>query len=545
MIQLNNNIENIKEGSILDIAYKRMLAGLNEASQYSPIDYSSSEYLKKNTLPDGSIEYVADTDKINSDSKLYSDIATKNAAYMFANAISGGINEGKDGSGKFVSINGDTMAGKLSTLYGFSAGYDGKEILNVTQIKSDTETKNIVTVSGELHLDSKGFFVGEKNILSYNSDVLSISGDSITFIGKSTFDDGIKVGKLSIDKTGISIDGNVYYHSGNSNNGYVDWSMKNGSINGSLSVSGITTLGGTLTSLYGVKMGYNGKSFVFVNDGVLSVSGNIDISGSYKIDGGDIISKKNDDVLSFSANGKIMNLGENTKSIALQSNICNDKNDTVIVSKSGDGCFLNSFQAGSSLGDVLIYTYKGTTDSGIVIPKLLTFGDKVGASLFGSNGNITFSSLFNKENIYSTIGYKESESLYKPANRVSSSLNIDTNSDFIVSTKPFGSKVPIEIVGTKTRLLDGQLFFNDSIYLQGLSDGIKHYGNTYITGSIGTQVFSSGFAGSGWRIFTNGTTGNTNATFDELTIRKKMRVYVHEVFWVSDSCEGDTVEEIL
>ena len=48
-------------------------------------------------------------------------------------------------------------------------------------------------------------------------------------------------------------------------------------------------------------------------------------------------------------------------------------------------------------------------------------------------------------------------------------------------------------------------------------------------------------------------TGNISATFDELTIRKKMRIYELEVqkqsvtngsLWVSDACSGDIVEEI-
>ena len=50
------------------------------------------------------------------------------------------------------------------------------------------------------------------------------------------------------------------------------------------------------------------------------------------------------------------------------------------------------------------------------------------------------------------------------------------------------------------------------------------------------------------------TTGNATATFDELVIRKKMRVYELEVqkdsstngsLWISDSCSGDIVEKIV
>ena len=85
------------------------------------------------------------------------------------------------------------------------------------------------------------------------------------------------------------------------------------------------------------------------------------------------------------------------------------------------------------------------------------------------------------------------------------------------------------------------------------TDGVKHFGNAYFIDSLGSERFSSGFAGYGWTILKNLTTGNIAATFDELTIRKKMRIYELEVqknsvtngaLWVSDSCSGDSVFKI-
>ena len=87
-----------------------------------------------------------------------------------------------------------------------------------------------------------------------------------------------------------------------------------------------------------------------------------------------------------------------------------------------------------------------------------------------------------------------------------------------------------------------------------MSDGVKYYGNAYIVNNIGSVEFSSGFAGSGWQIYQNLLTGNISATFDELTVRKKMRIYELEVqkqsvtngsLWVSDACSGDLVEEVV
>mgnify|MGYP003623876032 FL=1 len=70
---------------------------------------------------------------------------------------------------------------------------------------------------------------------------------------------------------------------------------------------------------------------------------------------------------------------------------------------------------------------------------------------------------------------------------------------------------------------------------------------------VSSEFFSSGFAGSGWAIHRNKTTGNTTVTIDELTVRKRMRVYELEVqktsatngaLWISDSFSGDVVEKV-
>ena len=85
------------------------------------------------------------------------------------------------------------------------------------------------------------------------------------------------------------------------------------------------------------------------------------------------------------------------------------------------------------------------------------------------------------------------------------------------------------------------------------ADGIKHYGNSYYGGTLSSEFFSAGFAGSGWAIQANRTTGNVTATFDEVVARKKFRAYEFEVkklsatngsLWISDSCSGDSVEKI-
>ena len=102
-------------------------------------------------------------------------------------------------------------------------------------------------------------------------------------------------------------------------------------------------------------------------------------------------------------------------------------------------------------------------------------------------------------------------------------------------------------------MTDGVLYFTEELRLQAVSGGIKHYGDDLFTGSLSSEFFSSGFAGSGWAIRQNRTTGNVTATFDEVVARRKLRAYEFEVrkisaangsLWVSDSCSGDTVEKL-
>ena len=102
-------------------------------------------------------------------------------------------------------------------------------------------------------------------------------------------------------------------------------------------------------------------------------------------------------------------------------------------------------------------------------------------------------------------------------------------------------------------MTDGALYFTEEVRLQAVAGGVKHHGDSLFTGSLSSEFFSSGFAGSGWAVRTNRTTGNVTATFDEVVARRKFRAYEFEVrkvsatngsLWVSDSCSGDTVEKL-
>lgn len=83
--------------------------------------------------------------------------------------------------------------------------------------------------------------------------------------------------------------------------------------------------------------------------------------------------------------------------------------------------------------------------------------------------------------------------------------------------------------------------------------GVKHSGQALFTEGIFSERVSSGLAGLGWAVLRNATMGAVTATFDEVVIRRRMRVYELEVeriratdgaLWISDSCSGDSVVQV-
>lgn len=345
---------------------------------------------------------------------------------------------------------------------------------------------------------------------------------------------------------------------------------------GKLNLGGNVDVSGILTAVNGFSLGIGGNVVlqpIEIKDSNNNVTarmlhsfGNIDLEAGcgIMVDGKYIIDNSSSQYVTISAPGKTLNIGGGTTSgISLQSDLYNDNHDYKIISKYGDGSFLNSFEAGYSRSVALIKTYKtSNSDLGVVIPKTLRFGTISGPSLYSDNGIITLKTDFSYLNSSSTtvkaskiiqIQYGLSNSMYAVLNKDCFDLNIITDADFLVSNKPIEGKNSIGISGSKTRITDNQLFFNDGIYMIALSDGIKHYGNSYFNGNIGSVTYSSGFSGSGWRIDKNELTGNITGTFDEVVIRKKLRAYEYEVqkssvtngsLWISDSCIGDTVTEL-
>jgi hypothetical protein len=352
--------------------------------------------------------------------------------------------------------------------------------------------------------------------------------------------------------------------------------MRNGTVAGSLSVKGSSAFESKASFNSGISVSVDETPVLSITDaGTTKIIGDLLLTngGGIKLDDNYVISVKNNKVVSFSAANRTLNLGDNdTVQINLQADMYDDDGEYKLVSKFGDGYFPNSFKAGHYLSVSLIETYKNTSDSngvavdaGIIIGRYLRFGSDSGPGLHTVDSLLTFeapykynavvnnASTWVTKTLSTSVGYEESESLYASLVGNPASLNFKTDADFYVFDKPVEGKISIGIAKSKTKLTDNQLFFDDAIYWQGITDGVKFYGNGYFVDDIGSVSFSSGFAGSGWKILTNKLTGNVSATFDELTVRKKMRVYELEVqkqtstngsLWVSDACSGDTAEEI-
>lgn len=579
MATLNENIAKIEKGSTLETLYNRLLIGFKSSQEESVPDYTSSDYVVETTDEDGVLTYTADEAKINASIAEYKEITMKNAAYLLASCFADVNNSGEGSGGNeggsgnlFVAITGDSMTGKLNALYGFSSGDNGVKILEVYQTPEENaeDRKNIVSIDGELHLNPHGLYINGWNVISYDNDILSFDAKHIALNGDVECLGSITLGDVVISSDGINVGDKEFYHSGNSNKEDVDWTMKDGTVAGNLLVKGTSELQSTVTALGGVILGFDKNPVLSINEGrAVKLQGDFNIiAGGIQLDGDYIIHAKNPKVVSFSAPNRALNLGDDgTEKINLQADVYDDDGEYRMLSKFGDAYFPNSFKAGHLLGNVLIETYKNNTeDAGVVLSRYLRFNNSGGPGFYSDGDSVFFESPFRynvtadddttqiTEYRTTSLGYKESSSLYAPLNRKSASLVFNTTADFYVFDKPLEGKNSIGIAESKTRLLANQLFFGDSVYWLAIADGVKHYGNAYMVNDIGSVEFSSGFAGSGWRIYKNQLTGNISATFDELTIRKKMRVYELEVqkqsvtngsLWVSDACSGDLVEEVL
>lgn len=497
-------------------------------------------------------------------------IRLHNTAYNFASAIASGVTSEGGGEGflGYLKKTGGDMTGLLRANNGFEAGIGNSRVLQVYNESGVTG----VRIAGELRAGGSSFYLGDKQVFRYDkvNDRVTIDGTNIDMGSATVCSEGkFIVGEsedngISISASGVLIKGNPVYHRGNANLATVNWKMQDGYVAGNLDVAGVTTMSDRLVAEHGVALGDGGKSLLSINRDNIDIDGFLSFNTGYgvRIDGIPVFVRSGEKDIQIGAVGGDLLLGSGfTNKIRLLAGIADVDGDNLLITKYGGAYFPDSLTVRHNYGDTLLSSYRvDNSDEGMIIYQKLRFGNRYGGYLSGAEDGIVFSSRVEhvtpdppaREFVtyHTRFGYRASNSVYKPLNRFSDTLFISTDADFVCYDKPLEAKGHVGIDGSFTRMAKGKLFFTNEIYLSSSTDGIKHYGNAYFLGSISSERFSSGMAGSGWGILHNQTTGNVTATFDEITIRKKMRVYELEVqknaatngaLWVSDACQGDTV----
>lgn len=512
-------------------------------------------------------------------------VRLKNSAYSFASAIAGSVAGGGSGGEDggilldYLKKSGGDMTGLLRANYGLEAGIGNTRILTTYEEHRINEAGEIVAtdygvdISGQLRVSGFGFYLGDQRVLSYDDGcatalfeasqlhfrVSRIQSDSEWIFGES------REKGILISPTLLQVEGKDVYHAGNANLGTVDWSMLNASVGGVLEVVGNTILSGKLHALYGVYLGKEGKTIAQFSNREMALNGYLSFSAGYGIKIGEIpvLFRTGEQEIQLGAiGGDLLLGGEYTTKVRLLSGLSDVNGDYVLVSSYGDAYFPGSLTVRHNRGADLLSSYRmDTNNEGIILHKRLRFTSAEGAYLTGDLNGISFCSdvVQDKEDerivqpCCSCMGHALSSSFYRPQNRNSYTLYISTDTDFMNVGVPFEAKGHIGIDGSSTRLTDGALFFSEESRLQAITGGMKHYGNSVFRGSLSSELFSSGFSGSGWGIMLNRTIGGVTATFDEIVTRRKFRAYEFEVMktsitngslWVSDACCGDSVEKL-
>ena len=501
-------------------------------------------------------------------------IRLRNTAYGFADAIAGAVEGGGFGGGgvliDYLKKSGGDMLGMLRANYGFEAGTGNTRLIETYYEDERYGTR----LYGDVHIGGESLYIGGRQLLRYNSvtgsatvdaEIIDLAGATMKSRGEIVFGPD-KANGVFISTSTIQIKGHDVWHKGNANLPTVDWSMQNASVSDSLTVAKNATIGGLFRALNGFELGFNGVPLLIAAKETLSANAFLSFGSGYgvKIGGVPVLIRVGDGDIQLSSSSADLLLGsESTNKIRLFAGISDIDGDNILLTKYGAAYFPDSLKVRHNYGDELLSSYRvDSDDEGMIIHKRLRFGMDKGAMLYGDKDGITFSSLSEhgkvNQNLYivckTLFSHRPSTSFYKPLNRDSDSLFITTDADFITFGKPVEAAGHIGIDGSSTRLTANALYFGNESYLLSIEGGIKHCGNAVFLDSLSSEYFASGFAGAGWAIIRNRTTGNVSATFDELTIRKKMRIYELEVqkssatngsLWVSDSCSGDTVEKLI
>lgn len=511
-------------------------------------------------------------------------IRLRNTAYGFAEAVAGGVaGEGGVTDGGVLSAylkrSGGQMSGLLGADYGFTAGIDNRRVLEVfCSPVSDSQSQLTgydygVRILGDLKVEGVNLYFGGQQFITYIGNLgtmfirypkMDFSSSSIRCLGEMYF--GVdKTSGAYLSTSALRFGGHDVYHAGNAGHAGADWVMKDATVAGVLTVDGSVTLKGSLAALHGVALGYGGNTLLSIAGDTVGLWADLDMRGSHAIrfGGHPSLSLSGTNRLQISAPGGDLLLGaESTPHVRLLSPLSDEQGTRTLITPTGGAWFPDSLRVGHSFGGDLFSTYRtDDSDQGIVVHKLLRFGSPDGAYMWDFVGQFGFCSKSDHtsesggkmQEVLTVMGHIPSASLLAPQNWSSDTFVIATEADFILLGNRVEAEISIGIAETLTRLEEQSLFFTDAHRLQSVAGGIKHYGQGLFVDGISSELFSSGLAGSGWAILTNRTTSHAEATFDTLTVRRRLRVYEMEVqrsrtssgaLWISDACSGDSVEKL-
>lgn len=499
-------------------------------------------------------------------------IRLHNTAYGFAAAIAGAV--GGDGSSEggilieYLRKSGGDMSGLLRAHYGFEAGAENRTLLMAYAREDGAGVRftEDIDVRG-------GILLGGRRLLSYDTDgrvsfrAAELELGDTPLRSYSSILVGPDATGVRIAPSGVAVGGNPVFHGGNANRGDADWTMCDASVAGTLHVAGASELSGTLRALHGAELGIDGRRLLLLREEELSAMCHLSFGEGYgvRVDGITVLGRAGaKNIRLGAAGGSLLVGGEHTQSIRLLSGLMDANDSYLLLSPHGKASFPGGLAVRHDFGEVLLSSYRtDSEDEGVTIHKRLRLGSDVGAYLCAEDGGAALYGVFTRTlpdsgtvertALGTRIGYRYSAADTIGEETPAGILTVDTDAVAVLFEKPVRSGRSFEIAASATRLMDGILYLSEGLFLSAAADGITHYGNTYLTGDVSSVRFTPGLAGTGWAVQRSGTTGNAIATFDELTVRKRMRVYELEIqradvvggaLWISHSFRGDEVERI-
>lgn len=505
-------------------------------------------------------------------------IRLHNTAYDFAAAIAGAVaGDGGTGGGvlmQYLQKAGGAMSGPLSARYGFEAGSGNRRVLEIFDEPITDASGNIlrydagVAITGELRLGGGGLRLGGHCPVRYAEDTLhltarhvALAAQRITTTAEVILGTEAQQG-LYLSPQAVRLRGHEVYHPGNANLPTTDWAMCDAAVAGNLRVQGSTEHTGLLRALQGAELGSGGSLLASLHPGELALYGDLSFSQGcgIRIGGHPVLMRLGEgDICMGGMGGDLLLGGADTGRLRLLSPLYDLDGEHPLLTPYGAACFPASLTVRHNYGAELLSSYRvDASDEGMVVHRRLRFGTRTGCFLEGSSGALCFSSEAEhtpgqRQSYTTSIRHDAATSLYAPQQRPCGSLRLGTDAAFITSQVPLEACGHVGIDGAHTRLMAGYLELAPQCGLQAVKGGIAYSGTAYFAGDLCGEDFAAGFAGAGWGVLRNATTGAVTATYDELVIRRRMRVYELEVqrthatdgaLWISDGCSGDSVQRL-